>query len=64
MSVNGADTIQRLEVIGAGVGFDLKSLTPSILGRLELLAEHTETVADSERMASMATAVFRHQETT
>lgn len=64
MSATGADTIKRLAVLCAKVGFDLKSLSPSILGRLELLAEHTATVADSERMASMASAVFRHHEAT
>jgi hypothetical protein len=60
--VSGGDTIQRLGVLCAGVGFDLSGLEDSLLDRLKLLAEATETIADSNRMASMARAVFRYQE--
>jgi hypothetical protein len=51
----------RVREICAEVGFDLDGLAPSLLARLELLAAHSETVADTERMIARAWAVFRHQ---
>lgn len=62
-SVPCGDAIERLSAICAQVGFDLARVQPSLLARLRLLAAHTETVNDSERMVSKALDVFRYCET-
>ncbi len=62
MSFN--DAIERLSAPCAEVGFDLARVKPSLLARLRLRAEHSETVSDCERMASKARDVFRFYETT
>jgi hypothetical protein len=62
--VSAADTIERLRAVCAEVGFDLDSVASSVVARLQLLAEKTETVADCERMVAMAQRLFRHYETT
>jgi hypothetical protein len=56
------DPIQRAGVLCAGVGFDLDSLKPLVVARLRLLAEHSETLADSERMIARAWDVFHYYE--
>lgn len=59
-----ADTTERVGAICAEVGFDLERAQPSVVARLRLLAEHTETVADCERMIASARRVFRYYEVT
>jgi hypothetical protein len=58
--VGRGETLARLSAICSEVGFEIDSLAPSLLARLELLAEFSETVSDCERMAGMARAVFAH----
>jgi hypothetical protein len=62
--VSPGDAIEHLSAICAAVGFDLAGLKPSLLSRLRLLAEHSETVADCERMVSRARDVFHYCEMT
>jgi hypothetical protein len=62
-SLTSGDAIERLSAICAQVDFDLARVQPSLLARLRLLAAHTETVNDSERMVSRARDVFRYCET-
>lgn len=50
------DTLRR---ICAGVGFDVERAEGSLLERVALLAERSESVADSVRMVRYAEAVFR-----
>jgi hypothetical protein len=59
-SITSSNAIERLSAICAQVGFDLARVQPSLLARFRLLAAHTETVSDSERMASRARDVFRY----
>jgi hypothetical protein len=54
--------IEQLSATCKEVGFDLDAAKPLLVERLRLLAEHTETVADSQRMVSMARSVFRYHE--
>jgi hypothetical protein len=61
--MSDGDVIERLGAICAEAGFDLDSAKPLLVERLRLLAEHTNTVGDAERMVSMARAVFRHHDT-
>jgi hypothetical protein len=53
-------SFDRLRSICADVGFDLERIRPSILARMRLLAETTETVNDCERAVRIANAVFRY----
>ena len=62
--MSSGDVTDRLRLICSEVGFALDSETPELVARLELLAEYTETTSDSERMISVAHAVFRYQEAT
>ncbi len=57
------ETTDRLCALAAEVDFDFQRLAPSVVERLRLLAEYTETVRDAERMVSRARQVFRHYET-
>lgn len=50
----------RLRAICTEVGFDLDDVKPSLIDRLRLLAEHTATVDDAERMVTNAHAIFRY----
>lgn len=59
-----SETMQRLRAICAEVGFDLARAEASLIERLRLLADLTETVADCERMVANARRVFRHYEET
>jgi hypothetical protein len=61
--MSDGDAIERLGAICEEVGFDLDSAKPLLVERMRLLAEHTENVADSQRMVSMARACFRYHET-
>ena len=56
--------MERVRAICAAVGFDLNGAEPSLSARVRLLAEHTETVADCERMVANAWKVFRYHEKT
>lgn len=56
------DPIARLRALCAGGGFDLERANASLVERLRLLAEQTETIADAERMIGNAHAVFRRYE--
>jgi len=62
--MSSTDAIERLHAICAEVGFDLDCLGSSILARMRLLAEHSQTVTDCERMLAKARDVFHHYETT
>jgi hypothetical protein len=53
-------SFDRLRSICADVGFDLERIRPSILARMRLLAETTETVNDCERAVRFANKVFRY----
>ena len=53
-------SFERLRTICADVGFDLERIRPSILARMRLLAETTETVNDCERGVRIANDVFRY----
>jgi hypothetical protein len=53
-------SFDRLRALCADVGFDLERIRPSILARLRLLAETTETVNDCERAVRIANEVFRY----
>jgi len=56
------DPIERARVLSAAVDFDLYSVKPWLLARMRLLAGHSETVADAERMIAWAWQIFRHYE--
>lgn len=56
------DRTDRLRAICAAVGFDLDLVAPSVLDRMRLLAERSQTVTDFERMAATAREVFRYYE--
>lgn len=58
----GHDPVERLRAICASVGFDLEHAKSSLVDRVRLLAEHTETVADAKRMTVYAERVFRRYE--
>jgi hypothetical protein len=53
-------SFDRLRCICDDVGFDLERIRPSILARMRLLAETTETVNDCERAVRIANQVFRY----
>jgi hypothetical protein len=53
-------SFERLHGICSDVGFDLERIHPSILARMRLLTETTETVNDCERAVRIANAVFRY----
>jgi hypothetical protein len=53
-------SFERLRPICAAVGFDLERIRPSILARMRLLAETTETVNDCERAVRIAGDIFRY----
>lgn len=53
------EPIARLRALCASVGFDLDHACASLVERMRLLAEQTETVVDAERMAAYARAIFR-----
>jgi hypothetical protein len=53
-------TFERLRTICADVGLDLERVRPSILARMHLLAETTETLNDCERAVGIANDVFRY----
>jgi hypothetical protein len=55
-------SFERLRTICADVGFDLDGVRPSILARMRLLAETTETVNDCERAVGIANDIFRYYE--
>lgn len=57
------ETVRRSRAICAEVGFDLDGVAPSVIARLQLLAEHSETVADAERMVARARDIFRYYST-
>jgi hypothetical protein len=50
----------QLRTICADVGFDLERVRPSILARMRLLAETTETLNDCERAVRIANDIFRY----
>ncbi|HEX2873572.1 MAG TPA: hypothetical protein VHP33_20075 [Polyangiaceae bacterium] len=62
--MTSAQTLERLSAICAEVGFPLARGEASLIERLRLLADHTETVADCERMVASARKVFRYYEAT
>lgn len=57
-SMGSTDPIDILRALCAAVGFDLDLAHASLLDRMRLLAERTESVTDAERMVAIANAVF------
>jgi hypothetical protein len=55
-------SFRRLRTLCAAVGFDLEGIRPSILARMRLLAQTTETVNDCERAVGLAFHIFRYYE--
>jgi hypothetical protein len=53
---------ERLKDICADAGVDPEKIRPSILERMRLLAETTETVKDCERAVGIAENIFAHYE--
>ncbi len=53
-------SFERLRPICAAVGFDLERIRPSILARMRLLAETTETLNDCERAVRIADDIFSY----
>jgi hypothetical protein len=53
-------SFEQLRTMCADVGFDLDRIRPSILARMRILAETTETVNDCERGVRIANVVFHH----
>ena len=53
-------SFERLRTLCADVGFDLERVRPSILDRMRLLAETTETLNDGERAVRFANDIFRY----
>lgn len=58
------DAIERARHLCAGVGFDLDRVDPSVIERMRLLDEHSQTITDCERMAANAHLVFDEIERT
>jgi hypothetical protein len=56
------DTAERMRALCAKVGFDLDSVKPSVIDRMQLLAAHSETVLDSARMIARAWEIFSYYE--
>jgi len=56
------DTVERMRALCARVGFDLDSVKPSVIERMQVLDAHSETVLDSARMIARAWDIFRHYE--
>jgi hypothetical protein len=54
------NSFERLRTLCAGVGLDLDRIRPSILARMRLLAERTQTVTDCEHAVRIADDVFRY----
>lgn len=54
------DSTSRLRAVCLEVGFDLDHAKASIVDRMRLLSEHTETFDDASRMAMFAHDVFRY----
>src|SRR5688572_29867663 len=57
-----AETAERIRALSATVGFDLDTVKPLLMERMQRLAEHSETVADGERMSARAAEFFRYYE--
>jgi hypothetical protein len=62
--MSSPDASERARAICAEVGFDIDHVAPQVVARMQLLAEHSETVSDCERMVANARRIFRHYETT
>ena len=58
------DVMERVDAMCAEAGRHLDSVKPSVVARMRLLAEHTETITDCEQMVSRAHNVFRYYDTT
>jgi len=62
--MSSVDVMERLDAMCAAAGLHLDSVKPSIIARMRLLAEHTQTITDCEHMVSRARNVFRYYDTT
>jgi len=60
--VGWVETIARIRALCAEVGFDLDNVRASIIERMQLLSEHSETVADGARMIARAWQIFGYYE--
>ena len=57
------DSLERLRRQCTAIGFDLDSASSSLLERMRLLAERSNTFADAMRLTSYAERIFRHYDT-
>jgi hypothetical protein len=60
----GEEPVERLRAQCAAVGFDLGSASGSLVDRMRLLAEHSKTFDDAQRMSSYAERIFQHYDAT
>lgn len=63
-AMNADDVLERLRVLCARVGFDIDKARGSLLERMRLLAECSETCDDAWRIATYADEIFRSYATT
>jgi hypothetical protein len=59
-TMDPTSSFERLRTLCADVGFDAERIRPSILARMRLLAETTETLNDCERAVRIANDIFRY----
>lgn len=62
VAADSVDPVECLRALCAAVGFDLAGAQASVIERTRLLAQYSETVADSIRMAERAHEFFQHYE--
>jgi hypothetical protein len=58
------DSLKRLRAHCLRVGFDLDRASPSLVHRMQLLAERSQTLDDATRTASYAERIFDHYDAT
>ncbi len=56
------DCVEELRGQCAAIGFDLDNASSSLVERMQLLAEQSNTFDDASRMSSYASRIFRHYE--
>lgn len=56
------DCLEQLRTQCAAIGFDLDNASSSLVERMQLLAQQSDTFDDASRMSSYARRVFRHYE--
>jgi hypothetical protein len=58
--MTSTSSFEQLRTLCSDVDFDLERIRPSILARMRLLAETTETLNDCERSVRIANDIFRY----